>query len=169
MIQLIRNIRKWISVRRRKTYEDWLVKQEIMPGTVERYLKIRDEYVGMQVKEYGMFRFYMRVFPLSEGRVLAFLKEKKSTQLLHALFAVKKYNEFLVEHGVQEDLPAATEVCRMYCRERRDTSKSGLEKTSNREVFNMLLQEREKIQKGLVNQCADVWLMIFLLLCRVRY
>ena len=98
MIQLIRNIRKWISVRRRKTYEDWLVKQEIMPGTVERYLKIRDEYVGMQVKEYGMFRFYMRVFPLSEGRVLAFLKEKKSTQLLHALFAVKKYNEFLVEH-----------------------------------------------------------------------
>ena len=108
MIQLIRNIRKWISVRRRKTYEDWLVKQEIMPGTVERYLKIRDEYVGMQVKEYGMFRFYMRVFPLSEGRVLAFLKEKKSTQLLHAFFAVKKYNEFLVEHDVQEDLPAAT-------------------------------------------------------------
>ena len=33
----------------------------------------------------------------------------------------------------------------------------------------MLLQEREKIQKVLVNQCADVWLMIFLLLCRVRY
>ena len=121
-----------------------------MPGTVERYLKIRDEYVGMQVKEYGMFRFYMRVFPLSEGRVLAFLKEKKSTQLLHALFAVKKYNEFLVEHGVQEDLPAATEVCRMYCRERRDTSKADWKKHRTEKYLICFCKKEKKSRKVLL-------------------
>ena len=137
MIQLIRNIRKWISVRRRKTYEDWLEKQEIMPGTVERYLKIRDEYVGMQVKEYGMFRFYMRVFPLSEGRVLAFLKEKKSTQLLHALFAVKKYNEFLVEHGVQEK-------CAVCIAEKEETRQKADWKKHRTEKYLICFCKKEK-------------------------
>ena len=116
MIQLIRNIRKWISVRRRKTYEDWLVKQEIMPGTVERYLKIRDEYVGMQVKEYGMFRFYMRVFPLSEGRVLAFLKEKKSTQLY---LSKNSYSQDVLNFTKQPHEHA--DVCLIFSWLKRDT------------------------------------------------
>lgn len=173
MIQIFRKVLEWFRVRKRESYVKWLDQKELRVAIKGNYLMYRDDYVRQIKKEEGTLFFYVIGFPLTEKSILRYLEiqNDRGINCKRCLLALRKYNCFLVEKGVQNSFPTDLEAVRQYCEEADNVNtaiRESVRKAEGKGNMEKLLESIKKVEKEHSDDSVELLLVVYLLLSKMR-
>lgn len=169
MMRIFSKVLEWFRVRKRESYEKWLDQKEVLPTVREKLLWCRDDYVRQERKEKGTLFFYIIGFSMTEKSVLRCLKirNERGMNCKTCLFALKKYNCFLVEKGVQNSFPTDSEAVRQYY-QKINNENDAIREAEVKENMEKLLDRIKKVEKEHSDDSVEMLLVVYLLLAKMR-